>query len=290
MKFNQFLGLFVTVIFLTFGVNVFGVKAQNTQSIDSSRIQRNAAIATTKKDRKALINPQFIILHHTAMSSDAAAIRELNSTLYVHYVILKTGEIVQFLPDNVVAEGSWDRAQIYASDQLGNVSSQLIASQWTRPVDSQSIHIEINYAPQKGESINYKQQQSLALLVARLVQVHNIGPTGLIGHSSIQTCGSNLFKDRDGDWFKFNEPHGLMYNYYSPNVCNGHLNPGMYNLVPMIRRYGVWKTGHLQRMNDKDVANIIYKRNINNSVMLLKKNNAHSAAKRFEQMLYQLKY
>ena len=270
------------------GISMFliltGSVSAQSLNIDTSRVIRNNSIGLKSKDRVPLLNPKYIVLHHTAMSNDAAAVRELNITLYTHYIVEKTGKITQVLGTNVVAEGSWDRAQLFDSDQFGNVTSKLIASLNKRPIDRDAVHIEINFAPQNGESINQNQIKATAGLIAKLVKEFKIQPTGILGHSSIQPCGSNLFKDYDGDWFKFNEPHGLMYNYTKSNACQAYFSPGMYNLTNLIRQYGVWNDGPYNNMTNTEVANIIYRRNFNNSAMLMSRNNSPEKARMYNQL------
>lgn len=262
----------------------------NAQITQSWQFRNNTTRALTTKDRVRVSNIKYIVLHHTAMSNDQAAIRELESSLFAHYSVLKSGQIYQHLEDKIVAEGSWDRVLLFQADQMGNVSNKIIASPTTVPVDRLgTIHIEINYAPQKGEVPTAKQLEALSDLIADLAIKYDIPPTHIIGHSSIQTCGSNWFKDHEGDWFRINEPSGIMYTYSNSGGCRPTFNPGMYSLTSSIRSKGVWKDGIYQNMTDRQVANVIYRSNYGNAEQLLNRVGGKSVAKLYRQLIDNLK-
>ncbi len=256
----------------------------------SWQFKNNTTRALTTKERTRVQNIRYIMIHHTAMSNDDGAIRELESSLFAHYSVLKSGQIYQHLENTIVAEGSWDRSLLFQSDENGNVSNKIIASGATTPIDRMgTIHIEVNYAPQKGEVPNSKQVQALADLISDLALQYNIPPTGIIGHSSVQTCGSSWFKDYDGDWFRVNEPGGIMYTYSNSGGCKPVFNSGLYNLVSMIRSRGVWKEGNYTQMTDRQVANVIYLTNYGNAEQLLNRVGGRSVASLYRKLINELK-
>jgi N-acetyl-anhydromuramyl-L-alanine amidase AmpD len=254
----------------------------------SWQLQQNTKRALTTKDRK-YNKPRYIMLHHSAMSSDEGLKRELESSLFAHFSVLKSGQIFQHLDTGIVAEGSWDRSLLFQSDAYGNVNNKIVASGSTTPIDRMAIHIEVNYAPQKGEQPNSYQYEALATLVTQLSTQYNIPPNNIIGHSSVQTCGSNWFKDSEGDWFRLNEPSGIMYQYSNSGGCRPTFSNGIYTLTSMMRAKGLWKDGIYANMTDRQVANIIYKANYGNAEQLLNRVGGRSVASQYRALINQLR-
>ncbi len=230
-------------------------------------IEAARTIAFDPKERVPLTKYNNIILHHTAMSSDEDALGALKDSLFSHYLVLKTGEIVQLLDTDIVAEGSLDDSVVFESDALGVVNVKIQAIKAQLPLDHQGVHIEINYAPQKGELPNEAQLAATSKLIAYLSLKFGIKPTGLIAHATVQPCFTQVFVDpNQGDGCKFNEPAGIFFNY---NTDRDDLSitksDGLYPIVAQVRQLGAWKNEAYFNLSDKAVAELIYNRNYENA-------------------------
>ena len=171
---------------------------------------------------------------------------------------------------------------MFETDAYGVLGSKLISSKPKNPSDSalpidhQAIHIEIVYAPQDGEKPNSEQYKALSSLIAELSLKYNISPMGILFHSSVQPCGSQLFVDpKEGDGCKYNEPSDIAYQY--PQSTEGYKiasGKGMNAIVAMVRAKGVWKDGPYSDKSDLEVAKYIYNHNYENAAKVLELNNA----------------
>jgi N-acetyl-anhydromuramyl-L-alanine amidase AmpD len=217
-----------------------------------------------------------LVLHHTAMSDDEDAVRVLRKSLFTTYLILKTGKVLEILPADVVAESTLDASVVYDADANGNLLKSVQASQFAgnKPLDHQTVSVEINYAPQNGESPNPAQLKSLAELIAFHAKKDVIPPTGILFHSTVQPCFTNVFKDSvEGDGCKFNEPGNLAFNYNATQSDKTITkSDGMYALIAEVRKLGVWKDGPYKDMTDKQVADVIYNRNFYNAAQFIDSN------------------
>jgi hypothetical protein len=235
---------------------------------------RQRAINDLKRPLIKKVNS--LVLHHTALSDDEEAVNILRKSLFTTYLILKTGKVLEILPADIVAEGSLDSSIVYNADTKGNLLKTIQASKFAgnKPLDHQTLHIEINYAPQNGESPNAQQLKSLAELIAFHVQKDVIPPTGILFHSAVQPCFTTVFKDPvEGDGCKFNEPGNLAFNYNSSQADKTITkSDGMYALVAEVRKLGVWKESPYKDMTDKQVADVIYNRNFYNAAQFIDSN------------------
>jgi hypothetical protein len=244
----------------------------------------NTKRAIQKLDRKPTGTPDVFIIHH----SGGHGITEQEKDLSVQYSITTNGKIIQHFDDTLQAEGTWDRSRLYERDEMGNVSERLVYSS-KNPIDKRAKQVEVVYAPQKFEKPSYRQYMALAQLLANSAINDGIKPHQIIGHASVQTCGSKLFKDGDGDWFRFGEPHDIMYTYSTGQGCTPQIGNGLYSLVPMIRKYGVWNDGIYANMSDRQIANIIYRANFGNAAMLLRKAGSPTVAAKYERLINNLR-
>jgi N-acetylmuramoyl-L-alanine amidase len=240
-------------------------------------------VALKTKDRKLISKVNSMTLHHTALSDDEAATQMLRKSLFTTYLILKTGKIIEILPTDIVAEGSLDASVVWNADPSGKLLETVQASKFNgnKPLDHQTIHVEINYAPQSGETPNSAQLKSLAELISLHAKKDSISPTGILFHSTVQPCFTNVFKDPVlGDGCKFNEPGGLAFNYNATQTDKSITkSDGMYALVADVRKLGVWKDGDYANMTDKQVADVIYKRNFLNAAKFIESNGNAPQAK-----------
>jgi len=138
----------------------------------SLKITRNYSISFSIKKRSKK-NIKFIVFHYTGMKSEKAAIKRLTniqSQVASHYLIRKTGEIINIVPDLYIA---W-----HAGVSSWNNESLLNKS---------SIGIEItNPGHQFGyEKFSKKQINSLINLSKILVKKYKIKKENFLGHSDI---------------------------------------------------------------------------------------------------------
>ena len=124
-----------------------------------------------KKRTKSKV--KYLILHYTGMKSENAAIRKLtdsNSKVSCHYLIKKSGDIIQMVPDLYVA---WHAGVSFWKKD--------------RSLNSKSIGIEIsNPGHQYGyKNFNKKQIQSIIRLSKSLINKYNIKIENVLGHSDI---------------------------------------------------------------------------------------------------------
>jgi N-acetyl-anhydromuramyl-L-alanine amidase AmpD len=298
MKFFSQASLLSAICLLAITVTAPSVKAQQVQSNVQPSISYNQALpsveslfkrswnftsntkrAIQKLDRKRIGKPDVFIIHH----SGGHGVTEQEKDLSAQYSITSDGKILQHFDETVQAEGTWDRSRLYERDAMGNVSDRLIYSS-KNPIDLHAKQVEVVFAPQKFEKPSYRQYLALAQLIANSAINDGIKPHQIIGHSSVQTCGSKLFKDGDGDWFRFGEPHDIMYTYTTGQGCTPQIGNGLYSLVPMIRKYGAWNDGIYATMSDRQVANIIYRANFGNAAMLLRKAGSPNVAAKYERL------
>ena len=119
--------------------------------------------------RRDGLTPSLIVLHYTAMVSAEAAIERLcdpTAEVSAHYVISRTGEVTQLVPEDLRA---WHAG----------------AGEWRGQddINSRSIGIELDNDGQSpfGEPL----MTALERLMREIMQRHGIRPEGVIGHSDM---------------------------------------------------------------------------------------------------------
>lgn len=119
--------------------------------------------------RRDGLGPELIVLHYTAMESAQMAVARLcdeNAEVSAHYLIARTGEITQMVPENMRA---WHAG----------------AGEWQGrgDVNSRSIGIELD---NRGDHpFAEPQMVALEVLMADIMARWRIGPKGVIGHSDM---------------------------------------------------------------------------------------------------------
>lgn len=113
--------------------------------------------------------PDFVIIHHTAQDSLAQTIKTFtleHTQASAHYVVSRTGEVVQMLSDDLRA---WHAG----------------ASKWGNNYDMNSCSIGIELDNNGIEPFSEEQINSLLILLTKLKATYNIPTSNFIGHSDV---------------------------------------------------------------------------------------------------------
>jgi N-acetylmuramoyl-L-alanine amidase len=166
--------------------------------------------------------PDFVIIHHTAQDSLSQTIKTFtleHTQVSAHYVVSRTGEVVQMLSDDLRA---WHAG----------------ASKWGNNFDMNSCSIGIELDNNGIEPFSKEQINSLLILLAKLKTTYNIPTANFIGHSDVapkrKTDPSILFP-----WKKLADA-GFGFWYDIPNLPP----PADFDIENALRRIG-YDTGDL---------------------------------------------
>lgn len=164
----------------------------------------------------------MLVLHYTGMKDAASAIERLTSAdggVSAHYLITEEGEIVHMVREE---QRAWHAGKSHWCE-IGDINSASIGVEIVNPGH------EWGYRPFPAP-----QMQALVPLVAEIVQLYNIQPCHVVGHSDVAPAR----KEDPGELFDWDQLARLGLAMKKPRKT--HVDPGWpdASFLLALNRYG----------------------------------------------------